>query len=392
MIERTPGSVLQENFFVSDVRRCVMREYRIIRTASWFFSIGLVAAFLVCRLSYAQVENALPLDDPMAVVRTVLSAVKSIESPVSGRGTAIITTEKYSPNLDGKELIVDFAFKEQKSRTDIFESSGGSKGSRLQGRIKSDKYDFNYYSYTKEGWGSAEILRARGHREIRGIGEDFHPEVFKKLKSYSLVYWLETFLKAEEFEIDVSARLAGEGILHIVGRGHIVDSTRSREYDHEIQLSFDTQKELVPVLCRSTFEHPEKTTSTIVKLQWAKFNSLWYVSRAEHSSVHAGDFQRRVYITVKNFSPNVKVSDKEFTLNGLGIPDGVLVRDRVEGVTYRYGTTVNHLETGNDKDVSVTTTTDQMQTRKLWPSGIVIAGIVVFIGVVAFIGYRYFVT
>ena len=95
---------------------------------------------------YAQVENALPLDDPMAVVRTVLSTVKSIESPVSGRGTVIMTTENYAVGLDGKELIVDFAFKEQKSRTDIFESSGGSKGPRLQARVKSDKYDFNYFS------------------------------------------------------------------------------------------------------------------------------------------------------------------------------------------------------------------------------------------------------
>ena len=301
-----------------------------------------------------------------------------------------MTMEKCVPNLDGKELIVDFAFKEQKSRTDIFESSGGSKGSRLQGRVKSDKYDFNYYSYTHEGWGSASIYRTKGHRAM-GQDFDFHPEVFKRLKGYSLIHWLETFLKAEEFEIDVSARLDGEGILHIVGRGHIVDSTRSIEYDHEIQLSFDTQKELVPVLCRNTLIYPEKTTHTIYKFQWAKFNSLWYVSRAEHS-IHAGDFQRRVYITVKNFSPNVKVSDKEFTLNGMGIPDGVLVGDRVAGVFYRYGTTVNHLETGNDEDVSVTTTTDQMQTRTLWPSGIVIAGIVVFIGVVAFLGYRYFVT
>jgi len=323
----------------------------------------------------------------------VLSAVKSIESPVSGRGTAIMTMEKCVPNLDGKELIVDFAFKEQKSRTDIFESSGGSKGSRLQGRVKSDKYDFNYYSYTHEGWGSSSIYRTKGHRAIGGQDFDFHPEVFKKLKGYSLIHCLETFLKAEESEIDVSARLDGEGILHIVGRGHIVGSTRSREYDHEVQLSFDTQKELVPVLCRSTFIYPEKTTSAIVKLQWAKFNSLWYVSSAEHS-VHVGDDQPRKHITVtvKNFSPNVKVSDKEFTLNGLGIPDGVLVTDKVAGVTYRYGTTVNQLETGNDEDVSVTTTTDQMQTRTLWPSGIVIAGIVVFIGVVAFLGYRYFVT
>jgi hypothetical protein len=367
-----------------------MREYRTIRTSIWFFSIGLVVAFLVCRLSYAQVEDALALDDPMAVVRTVLSAVKSIESPVSGRGTAIMTMEKCVPNLDGKELIVDFAFKEQKSRTDIFESSGGSKGPRLQARVKSDKYDFNYYSYTHEGRGSASIYRTKGHRAM-GQDFDFHPEVFKRLKGYSLIHCLETFLKAEESEIDVSARLDGEGILHIVGRGHIV--TPSREYDHEIQLSFDTQKELVPVLGRNTLIYPEKTTHTIYKFQWAKFNSLWYVSRAEHS-IHVGDDQPRKHITVtvKNFSPNVNVSDKEFTLNGLGIPDGVLVTDRVAGVTYRYGTAVNHLETGNDEDVSVTTTTDQMQTRTVWPSGIVIAGIVVFIGVVAFLGYRYFVT
>jgi len=349
--------------------------------ASWFFSIGLVVAFLVCRLSYAQVENALPLDDPNAVVRAILSALQAMEQPVTGRGRAVMRIENYLEEYENKELIALFVFRDQKSRVDIFESNGaGGVGSRLRARAKSDKA----YCETVSDSAWIELPKRYDH----AVGKDFHPATFFDFLGASLEKTLKNQLTNPNLK--KSVELNQEGILCLFSSAH-AGVRRGKDYNEEIQLGFDTQKGLRPVCYERIFRCSDGSWSARkVNLQWARFDSAWYVSAFEYSELPSNHLQ--VVGTVESFSPNAKVSDEEFTLESLGVPDGALVVDEIAGVRYRYGTTVNHLETGNDEDVSVTTTTDQMQIRTLWPSGIVIAGIVVFIGVVAFIGYRYFVT
>jgi hypothetical protein len=268
------------------------------------------------------------------------------------------------------------------------------------------------------------------NRYEHAVGRDFHPATLFNFLDASLEETLKNQLTHPNFK--KSVEIDQEGILRLFSSAH-AGVRRGKDYNEEIQLGFDTRKGLRPVCYERIFRCSDGSWSARkVSFQWAWFDSAWYVSAFEYSELPANF--RHVVGTVESFSPNAKVSDDEFTLEGLGVPDGALVVDDIAGVTYRYGTPDSRiedldkslekadfvekireqqpallnqtpdtnaqqgisdqgqLETGNDEDVSVTTTTDQMQTRKLWPSGIVIAGIVVFIGIVAFLGYRYFVT
>ena len=69
-----------------------MREYHILRTACRIFFIAFAITSFVSQTSYSQVAELLPLDDPNAVAQMVLSAMKNIQLPKSGRGTAIMKT------------------------------------------------------------------------------------------------------------------------------------------------------------------------------------------------------------------------------------------------------------------------------------------------------------
>ncbi len=71
--------------------------------------------------SYAENATDLPLDDPNAIVRTVLSAFEAIEWPATGRGKATVVME-----VNGKERYsrkADFMFKSHMSRVLLLSGS-----------------------------------------------------------------------------------------------------------------------------------------------------------------------------------------------------------------------------------------------------------------------------
>jgi hypothetical protein len=180
------------------------------------------------------------------------------------------------------------------------------------------------------------INPTHGHDIIRS---DFHPTTFMRFGERSLIRWLQGTLEYDfmaDPEQYASAKLDDKGILHIVSGGPVTSPEGLRA---EYQMSFDTKRGLIPVLLRNTAKGPKKGTgSEIVRLEWSQYDSSWYVSRVEYS-VEPGNRYHRVF-KIKNFSPNVEVLDEEFTLNGLNIPDGMLVHDGLAGVSYRYGTSV----------------------------------------------------
>lgn len=391
----------------------------------WIFSVSLVIACFACRPSYAQGEKESSVEDVKAIIRRVIPALEALEAqlPVTGRGTATMETENYLGWLDGKELTVDFVFKGQNSRWDIFEWVGGSKDSRLRARVASDKY---YISLVSDD--SVTMNPARRHDAIRN---DFHPTTFLRFKDYPLRRWLQGTLEYDfvaDPEQYASAKLDDKDILHIVSGGPVT-SPKGEGLSSEYQMSLDTKRGLIPVLLRSTTKSPERTGSSIIRLEWAQYDSAWYVSRVEYS-VEPGNLLHRVF-KIKNFSPNVEVSDEEFTLNGLNIPDGMLVHDRLAGVSYGYGTPDSHIEdlekvleethfvqqiqsqqpalgsqtvdVNAEKqpadqnqlqatvDESVQSTgVDDTHADSLWPRGLVIASVVVaLVGGVAFLGYKH---
>jgi len=85
-------------------------------------------------------------------------------------------------------------------------------------------------------------------------------------------------------------------------------------------------------------------------MSWKQYGRTWYVSKGEYGKAPSSyyiigeeprvyrPFKNQVEFVVEDFVPDVNISDSEFTLDGLDLPDGMPVVDRVAGVTYRYGT------------------------------------------------------
>ena len=319
-----------------------MRKSRKIWTLNRAFFACFTVACVAYSPSNAQVGEALPLDDPNAVMEMLISAVKAIEQPATGRGTAMIKIENVGVPFEGKDLTVDFVFKDQKSRVDIFESEAEGRGSRLQAIARSDKGFLNVLQH--------EVFVDRLEFYPDEVGRDFHPDTFFTfLGGMSLVEWFEYQLDPPEPRV-ISVELDHDDILHVSVRIHVVVPKRpgraAKEYDSEGTIRFDTQEGLRPVFFESKSTYSDGSwRARRANLQWAKFGSTWYVSAFECHNLPSN--HRHTVGTVKKFSPNVEVSDKEFTLDGMDVPDGMRVNDMIAGVRYRYEAAISLMEDPN---------------------------------------------
>lgn len=280
-----------------------------------FLCLVLLVMSIICRPCLAQEADALPLDAPNAVLEKVISALENLELPARGRGTAVMLTENYRDWLDNTELIVDFVFTEQISRTDIFEASGGIAGSRLFAQAVSDDSEVSVHQY------GVAVGRRRRHLDI---GFDFKPEVFMHFKGTALTKRLQDFLLFfDRPGVDTSVKLDDKGILHLVAGGHVVDTTRGDEYYNEVQYRFDTRKRLLPVYYSDEFRYadPNRWSRSEVRLDWIEYDSTWYPSRVERV-LQPGNRDHRT-IVIESFTPDVK--DEQFMMDWLDIPDGLNV-------------------------------------------------------------------
>jgi len=310
-----------------------MEEYRIKRIIYKPFLIVTFIMCLACYLSCAQDTDELPLNDPDAILKIILSAVNNYQLPLTGRGKAILKMENNYQLFDDKELIVDFVFKGPSSRTDIFETNVESKNSRLLSEAVTDK---QVISFTP----TYENASIGGFQRHKKIGIDFHPDISKDFRGLELVKLLNGLMKYPPPY--ASTEIDTEGILHYIAGGHLV--REGERYDEDLILSFDTKKGLLPVsyYMLNKYADPNKDWGREIKLEWAKFDSVWYLTGAEYFSLP--NKRKHVVFKVKDFTPNVDVSDKEFTLNSMGIPDGTMISDSIAGIAYRYGTSPGSIE------------------------------------------------
>ena len=306
--------------------------------------LSLVVVGMICRPCGAREPDKLPLDDPNAVMKMLLSAVKAIEQPATGRGTATMKIENIGAPFEGKDLTVDFAFKDHKSRVDIFESEAEGRGSRLQAIARSDKGFLNVLQH--------EVFVDRLEFYPDNVGQDFHPDTFFTfLGGMRLVDWFEYQLDPPEPRV-ISVELDDDGVLRFSVRIHVVLPKRpgraAKEYDAEDTITFDTQEGLRPVSFEIRVKYSDGSWyARRANLQWAKFGSAWYVSAFECENLPSN--HRHTVGTVKKFSPNVEVSDKEFTLDGMDVPDGMRVNDKIAGVHYRYTAPISLMEDIRDQ-------------------------------------------
>jgi len=144
----------------------------------------------------------------------------------------------------------------------------------------------------------------------------------------------------------LSTRMDNEGILHL-----ITDYKDQKRIEHFV-MSVDPAKGYRLVRGLSVverFNKPDYSRTDFLEIQWDKYESSWYIKTAKFAS-YAGahspedksllgpsNLRRSVTVMVTEFHPNVEISDSEFTLNGLKLPVGTQVVDKISGVIYRIG-------------------------------------------------------
>jgi hypothetical protein len=220
----------------------VMIRYRTMQIIykSLLIGLGLAVIYLICYPSFSQNPGALQSNDPNAVLKTVLSAINNYQSPLSGRGTAIMRMGKNIEDPDelfsDKELTVNFEFKGKSSRTDILEQSVDAKESLLRTFVVTDKQVLVFTPIYQNAF-------IEGFQEHKKIGFDFHPDVFMDFSGIQLTRWLKGLMKhPPDYS---SAEVNTEGILHYIAGGHLVQNNEG--YDEVIKFSFDTHKGFLPV-------------------------------------------------------------------------------------------------------------------------------------------------
>ncbi len=222
-----------------------------------------------------------------------------------------------------KEVVADFVFKNQNSRTDVLVRDDSGALSRFYCDAVSDKASIRVYR------GAAMIQQADLHE--RSIGYDFSPAVFIDVTGYPVMKHLEATLHVPETRRSVE--LDDKGILHyMTSAAERMPSGKPRAVT---KIGFDTEKGFLPIYYEAIHNRPDGTWSAqTIRLEWVQYNDVWYVSRVERDSLPS--HKTRFTFVVESFTPNAEVSDKEFTLEGLGIPEGLRVEDSIAGITYPY--------------------------------------------------------
>jgi len=281
-------------------------------------------ATLASPLCYAKEKTPLPLKDPNAVIAKVLSALKKIEHAATGRGRATITAKIAETGYQERQVVVDFVFKGPNSRTDVFTREESGSLVRLYSDARSEKASIRV---DRKG---AAIQRREMHEVT--VGYDFNPEIFCAPLGSSAVRHLEAILERPHVHRSVTHN--EDGVLRFTssGGGH----TSTGKPRSVTRIWFDPAKGYRPVFWEKRSNRNNGTwTARSVKLEWTQYKGAWYVSHAKRR--HLPDSKVHIAFTVERFKPNVEVSPKEFTLEGLGVPKGLRVHDAIAGIHYPYG-------------------------------------------------------
>jgi hypothetical protein len=170
----------------------------------------------------------------------------------------------------------------------------------------------------------------------RQVGYDFHPETFLRYQHFHLAELLERMVAQPDVVLEVAKEpkdmtlIVGQAKDEISEQRIIIslidgaDGVRLASWE-------STSKDLT--------DNGTDTSLGRLQLDWKKYSGVWYISGgiSEGTAVYDGlRSERRTTVTIRDFTPNVEIEEKEFTLDGLDIRAGATVHDAVLGTTYKY--------------------------------------------------------
>ena len=276
-------------------------------------------------------------EETVAAYKAVIEAVKAIEHPLTGRGSAISEMYNRSRKISSSKKILDFVFKGDLTRSTRFGMKEGKRDKPevvwAEGKTRAvvHNYRTNYASVRRKTAGQFHYERY-----------NLNPRAFME---YHTRQSLEVYLKRVlDGPASLSTMTDSKGVLHLIN-----DYKDPNTHQHSV-VFVDPAKgyRLVGGLSiNERFDRPERNHTDFIDIQWHKYKSSWYIKAATYTSyagIHSTEdksslgrdnLNRCIAIKVTDFHPNVEVSDSEFTLEGLGLPPGTLVIDKVSGNKYR---------------------------------------------------------
>lgn len=276
-------------------------------------------------------------EETVSAYKAVIEAVKAIQHPMTGRGSAISEMYSRSRKISSSKKILDFIFKGEQTRSTRF---GMKEGKRDKAEVvwaegKKSAVVHNY----RTNYASVQRKPALQFHYER---YNFNPRAFMKFHaSKSLEVYLQRVLDGPA---TLSTITDSKGVLHLIN-----DYKDPNTHQHSV-VFVDPSKgyRLVGGLSiNERFDRPERNHTDFLDIQWKKYESSWYIKAATYtsyaginspedkSSLKRDNLIRSIAIKVTDFHPNVEVNDSEFTVEGLELPAGTLVIDKVSGKKYR---------------------------------------------------------
>lgn len=292
-----------------------------LRTTIWMFMI-LLAFFILCNVASAETES------PKKIWMDVLNSFKTIKSPNYGKGTALVSIN--APK-ESRVVMTEFEFKDKLSRSERFSiNNNGEKGEREITWSQGLEYSVIYNPV------NIKLEQTPAKEFYRNVGYDFHPDAFLQWRHYPISERLEEFINGPGV---LSVKKDPNGILNLIGR------YEDQEQRHYRVSSFDPSKGYRPVFIHDSIEFlndPKKSINDTYTINWAKYGPVWYIKSARIDSKYwVKDInipaKLSIEVIIQEFDPNVITDDNDFTLEGLGIPKGTRVIDKINERSYKYG-------------------------------------------------------
>ncbi len=319
--------------------------------------LGFLLVALMVTASSAYASNA--SQDTIAVFQAVVEAVKAVEHPLTGKGSALVQINRPASVLQrpptGEDAAArqidlhsrhlssaktDFVFKGLLSRSTRRNMAEDGRAQPLVTWVVGDRCAITYNS---SGTGWAIVRREPELPFYRQIGYDFNPRTFMRHETTPLAELLERVLKGPA---TLSTRMDADGILHL-----IAEYRSPKQHEHTV-ISVDPAKgyRLTTYLCSmESLDQPGRSFTEFTEIQWADYGPACYVktvNRSVYGGIHSwedkpslstSDLLKSIDVSVSEFQPNIEIDDAEFTLQGLRLPQGTEVIDEISGVTYRIG-------------------------------------------------------
>jgi len=276
-------------------------------------------------------------EETIATFQAAIEAFKAVEHPGTGKGSALVETYVRNIPLMTGEGEVDFIFKGDLSRS-IKSSMKEDKQKQPEVLWAVGEKCAVTYNYSR---GHASVQRNPPLQFYHQLGYDFNPSTFMLSYSTPLAVHFERVLSGPA---TLSAKMDNNGILHLIS-----DYKDQNTYQRQV-ISVDPNMgyRLVGSLAiMERIDRPSRNHTDFLEVQWDKYETSWYIKSAKFASyagIHSPEdrtslgtdnLRMSTTVTVEEFHSNVEISDSEFTLNGLELPVGTPVVDRISGTNYR---------------------------------------------------------